>query len=57
MRDIHRVLILVVMDNSLVHYDLFHKSPKGVRVLILVVMDNSLVLKNPKMKQIKGVVS
>ena len=40
---VSRVLILVVMDNSLVH--LIKPSLAGYKwVLILVVMDNSLVL-------------
>ena len=38
------VLILVVMDNSLVHINHSHVLSTDLLVLILVVMDNSLVL-------------
>ena len=42
---LENVLILVVMDNSLVHSPFLEQSYVTAQVLILVVMDNSLVLK------------
>ena len=50
-----RVLILVVVDNGLVHYWFAVKDPNG-QVLILVVVDNGLVLALSRRQKRCGVV-
>ena len=42
-RAVYKVLILVVVDNGLVHYLLNKENLLCVQVLILVVVDNGLV--------------
>ena len=38
-----RVLILIVVDNGLVHGDIRHTAMSARQVLILIVVDNGLV--------------